>query len=149
MAGKRSDEVGVSITVLSVTSMRTGRPFALASDEIEIDCGPLDEEADTVLATVLREAVTNMLRHSEAQNCTVQARMAQDVVRLQVTNDGMPSSAASHRKGGGLENLAMRLEAVGGKLSVSRHEGRFEVLATLATPAIPTPVTMAAERTEA
>ncbi len=107
---------------------------------VEINCGPLDERVDTVLATVLREAVTNMLRHSAAQNCTVEASTCIDAVRLQVTNDGVPSSAAAGRDGGGLENLALRLEAVGGKLSVSRHEGRFDVLATVPMPVTPTPV---------
>ena len=43
---------------------------------VEINCGPLDEAVDTVLATVLREAVTNMLRHSTAQNCSVEAGMS-------------------------------------------------------------------------
>jgi len=115
-------------TVLSLLST------ADIATRMEIDCGPLDESIDTVLATVLREAVTNMLRHSTARNCTIEASAARDVVRLRVTNDGVPSSAASHRKGGGLENLASRVEAVGGKLSVSRHDGRFDVLATVATP---------------
>jgi two-component system sensor histidine kinase DesK len=113
---------------------------------VEIDCGPLDERVDTVLATVLREAVTNMLRHSTAQNCTVEASRAHDAVRLQVTNDGAPPSAASHREGGGLENLDLRLAAVGGKLSVSRHDGRFDVLATVA---MPIPDNIAAEQTDA
>ena len=36
--------------------------------DIEIDCGALDEKIDTVLATILREAVTNLLRHSSAPN---------------------------------------------------------------------------------
>ncbi len=132
-----SKEAAAVLSLLSTAGIAT---------RVEIDCGPLEEKVDTVLATVLREAVTNMLRHSAAQNCTVQACTARDVVRLQVINDGVPSSAASSRKGGGLENLALRLEAVGGKLSVSLHDDRFDVLATVVTP---TPVDMAAKSTEA
>jgi two-component system sensor histidine kinase DesK len=99
---------------------------------VEINCGPLDEEVDTVLATVLRETVTNMLRHSTAQNCTVEACAAGDVVRLRVSNDGVPPAGSSRRDGGGLDNLASRLEAVGGTLTVKCHDGRFEALATAA-----------------
>jgi two-component system, NarL family, sensor histidine kinase DesK len=98
---------------------------------VEIKCGPLDEEADTVLATVLRETVTNMLRHSTAQNCTVEACATGDVVRLRVSNDGVPPAGASRRDGGGLDNLASRLAAVGGTLTVTCQDGRFEALATL------------------
>jgi two-component system sensor histidine kinase DesK len=101
---------------------------------VEVNCGPLDEEVDTVLATVLRETVTNMLRHSTAQNCTVEACTSGDVVRLRVGNDGVPPAGSSRRNGGGLDNLSSRLEAVGGSLAVTCHDGRFEVLATVAVP---------------
>jgi two-component system, NarL family, sensor histidine kinase DesK len=100
--------------------------------QVEINCGALDEDIDTVLATVLREAVTNMLRHSSAQKCTVAADVTEDVATLRVSNDGVPAAAASHRDGGGLDNLAQRLEAVGGNLTAgTAADGRFEVLATV------------------
>jgi two-component system sensor histidine kinase DesK len=115
--------------------------------EVTVDCGALDEQIDTVLATVLREAVTNILRHSTAQNCSVEASERGRVVRLRVTNDGLPPLPASHRDGGGLENLALRLEAVGGELSASvRDDGQFELLATVAAPAGAVPDALAARR---
>lgn len=106
---------------------------------VEINCGPLDEEIDTVLATVLRETVTNMLRHSTAQNCTVEACTTGDVVRLRVSNDGVLPAGSSRRNGGGLDNLASRLEAVGGTLTVNRHDCQFEVLATAGGPNLAVP----------
>ena len=106
---------------------------------VEINCGPLDEEVDTVLATVLRETVTNMLRHSTAQSCTVEACTTGNVVRLRVSNDGVPPAGSSRREGGGLDNLASRLEAVGGRLTVKCHDGQFEVLATAADRTWPRP----------
>jgi two-component system, NarL family, sensor histidine kinase DesK len=55
---------------------------------------------------------------------------------LSVTNDGVLQAAATHRAGGGLENLASRLEAVGGTLSTTvRGDGRFRVLAEIAIKA--------------
>jgi two-component system sensor histidine kinase DesK len=119
-----------SVTSLLATAGIAGR--------VDIDCESLDEATDTVLATVLREAVTNLLRHSAARNCAIEAALTGDEVRLRVTNDGVPQTAGSHRDGGGLENLALRLEAVGGTLAagVSR-DGRFEVLATVPGPAAP------------
>jgi two-component system, NarL family, sensor histidine kinase DesK len=98
--------------------------------QVEIDCGALDERVDTVLATVLREAVTNMLRHSGAQNCNINASQADNIIRLRVANDGVLRSAAAGRRGGGLENLAARLEAVGGSLTAKvRGDGWFDLLA--------------------
>jgi two-component system sensor histidine kinase DesK len=99
--------------------------------DIEMDCGALDEKVDTVLATVLREAVTNLLRHSSARTCRLAASQAGECVTLVVANDGAPRSGVPHRDGGGLENLAARLEAVGGTLTIESHNGSFGLLATV------------------
>lgn len=97
---------------------------------VEITCGALDEQFDTVLATVLREAVTNILRHSTARNCVIEAEIGDDAIRLLVSNDGVPRSAASGRRGGGLENLRTRLDAIGGRLTVKvPGNGWFKLLA--------------------
>lgn len=97
--------------------------------EVEITREELDEDLDTVLATVLRESVTNILRHSSAQNCTIEAQVAGETVRLLVTNDGVPAGAAPAHQGRGLENLTARLTAVGGRLTTEVHDGWFRVLA--------------------
>jgi two-component system sensor histidine kinase DesK len=102
---------------------------------IEISCGPLEEQADTVLATVVRESVTNMLRHSNARTCSVEAHLTDDVVRLRIRNDGIERGATTSRRNGGLENLAARLHAIGGQLTATIHDGQFDLLAE--APATP------------
>jgi len=97
---------------------------------VEINCGALDEQVDTALATVLREAVTNMLRHSTVRNCVVEANISEESIRLLVSNDGVPRGARSGRLGGGLENLRTRMEAIGGTLTADvPGDGWFTVLA--------------------
>jgi two-component system, NarL family, sensor histidine kinase DesK len=98
--------------------------------QVAIDCTGLAEKTDTVLATVLREAVTNMLRHSTARHCDIEAGIVEDTIRLLVSNDGVPGPAATGRVGGGIENLSTRLASIGGNLTARiRDDGRFEVLA--------------------
>jgi two-component system sensor histidine kinase DesK len=99
--------------------------------DIEIDCGALDERIDTVLATVLREAVTNLLRHSSARTCRLAASRAGECVTLVVANDGAPRSGGPHGDGDGLENLAARLKAVGGTLTIESRNGSFGLLAAV------------------
>jgi two-component system sensor histidine kinase DesK len=96
---------------------------------VDIACGALDERVDTVLATVLREGVTNMLRHSAPRNCVIEAELDADTVRLLVTNDGVPRSAVPGRCGG-LDNLRARVQAIGGELSADvSGDGWYKVLA--------------------
>lgn len=103
------------------------------SARVEINCGPLDETVDTVLATIVREAVTNMLRHSAAQNCLVRAGHVGETIRLQVVNDGAPQLTAVNSHHGGLENLAARLEAIGGRMTTKIRDGQFELTAEVPT----------------
>jgi two-component system, NarL family, sensor histidine kinase DesK len=100
---------------------------------VEISCGPLDERVDTVLATVVRESVTNMLRHSQPRVCSIEARQAGELIALRIINDGVPRNAATGRPGGGLENLAARLAVIGGQLTVSIRDGQFDLLAQTPT----------------
>jgi two-component system sensor histidine kinase DesK len=97
--------------------------------QVEINCGAIDEHVDTVLATVLREAVTNMLRHSAAQNCWIEAGQCADMVRLRVANDGAPRVMGSDNHRGGLDNLTTRLEAIGGRMTVKLSDGQFDLRA--------------------
>jgi len=111
----------------SVASLLTS---AGISSRVHIACGALDERVDTVLATVLREGVTNMLRHATPRSCVIEASVAADTVCLRVSNDGVPRSAPANRCGGGVDNLRARLEAIGGELNVEvSGDGWYKVLA--------------------
>jgi two-component system, NarL family, sensor histidine kinase DesK len=101
---------------------------------VAIDCDGLDERIDSVLATVLREAVANMLVHSAARHCTIKVSVTSgaaagcEAIRLRIANDGVSRSARPVRRSGGLENLSSRLAAVGGSLTAQvRADGWFEV----------------------
>ncbi|WP_433550354.1 sensor histidine kinase [Micromonospora zamorensis] len=103
---------------------------------VEVNCGVLPDKVDSVLAMLLRELTTNILRHSSARNCWITVEQSDEHVTLSVANDGVPRTATTYRDGGGLENLAFRLQAVGGTLSASVcTDGRFHVLAEVAVKA--------------
>ncbi|QMU78124.1 two-component sensor histidine kinase [Streptacidiphilus sp. PB12-B1b] len=89
--------------------------------------GPID----TVLATVLREAVTNLLRHSKAERCRISCLGEEDRILLTIANDGLvPGSRASgtDRDGNGLANLTVRLTEIGGWLTWGVDEAGWFVL---------------------
>ena len=99
--------------------------------DIEIDCGGLDDKVDTVLATVLREGVTNLLRHSAARTCRVTASQAGESVTLLIANDGASKPEIDCRDGVGLENLEARLAAIGGTLTAEFQDGTFCLFAAV------------------
>jgi two-component system sensor histidine kinase DesK len=93
--------------------------------------------AAAVLVPCVREAVTNILKHSSASYCTL--RLTADGtgrLRLLICNDGGDKDdsaplAAAGRAGNGLCNLAARLEAAGGHLTATAEDGTFSLAAEL------------------
>ncbi|GAA1433902.1 hypothetical protein GCM10009616_26970 [Microlunatus lacustris] len=84
-------------------------------------------DAAAALAWTLREAVTNVIRHSRAGECFI-TLAAEDPVRLVVTNDGAPPEPArAGDRGSGLVGMAERLAAVDGQLVRHHTGGRFTV----------------------
>lgn len=100
-----------------------GARTALAAAGVlaDLSAEPVDdlpEEAESALAWSLREAVTNVVRHSGARRCTVTLTGRQTLrgryVELTVSDDGAGGPAVP---GNGLTGLTERLEAVGGTLT--------------------------------
>src|SRR3984957_2222088 len=103
---------------------------ACITPQVAIDCGVLDDEVDAVLAIVLREAVTNVLRHSSARNCAIVANQEDKMITLKVINDGVSQPVKPGTGGHGLHNLARRLEVIGGELNTgTSHDDQFSLLA--------------------
>ncbi|SEB31136.1 two-component system, NarL family, sensor histidine kinase DesK [Streptomyces misionensis] len=132
-----------SLSLLNeLSSARSVLSVAGIEAHVRIDYDRLSAEADTELATVLREGVTNVMRHSEASRCRIEATQRDGVVRLCIANDGVPAKENSGRRGGsrggsGLQNLTERMTAVGGRLTAGVDEdGWFRLVAETA-PAPP------------
>lgn len=105
---------------------------ACITPQVAIDCGVLDDEVDAVLAIVLREAVTNVLRHSAARNCAIVANQEDKMITLKVINDGVSQPVKPGAGGHGLHNMARRLEVMGGELNTGgSHDDQFSLLATV------------------
>ncbi|MFI6943035.1 sensor histidine kinase [Streptomyces sp. NPDC050418] len=83
-----------------------------------------------LLAWVVREAVTNVVRHSGATTCRIDLAGTADSTRLTVTDNGRGEGAGS--PGSGLRGLKERLAQAGGSLESGPEEkGGFRVVVTL------------------
>jgi two-component system sensor histidine kinase DesK len=99
--------------------------LSAAGIKIHVDtdlCVP-PEHAQEVLAWAVREATTNVLRHSEARTCSIALRTGDGGVWLEVCNDGAREASG---QGSGLAGLAVRAEAVSGSVRAEpAGSGRF------------------------
>jgi two-component system sensor histidine kinase DesK len=92
---------------------------------------PLPDEIESAIAWAVREATTNVVRHSGARTCAIRLSTANGQVALQVDDDGARADGGS-RNGAGLAGLAERARRLHGTLEAGgRAEGGFRVMLTL------------------
>jgi len=81
----------------------------------------LKPEFDAVLGSVVREGVTNVLRHSGAGHCWITIKESHQVISLEIKDDGKCASDIAF--GSGLSGLSERLRSIGGTLATSAGSG--------------------------
>jgi two-component system sensor histidine kinase DesK len=121
---------GDRVTLNLATEVATARAsLAAAGIRTEIEVEPTGLEVD-VLAPVLREAVTNTLRHSRARRCLIRLTQGDGASTLVVSNDGVVTVAGGE-PGRGLVNISERLHAVQGTLNTRIDGDEFTLTAVV------------------
>ena len=134
LADVRSVASGYRDLSLAEESRSARSVLAAADVAVNLAVDQLDVPAPiaTVLATVLREGVTNVLRHSKAEHVDIRVRQDGDEVTIAVVNDGVPDEPVEQGTGSGLHNLSGRVATLGGVLAAGvGADGRFELAATI------------------
>jgi two-component system, NarL family, sensor histidine kinase DesK len=107
--------------------------IAAAGIECRVDSADaeLPAEVESVLAWAVREASTNVVRHSGARACAITLARDAGAVSLQVDDDGGRARTGAGR-GTGLAGLAERAQRLHGRLDAgARPEGGFRLRLTL------------------
>jgi signal transduction histidine kinase len=84
--------------------------------------GRLPEQVEGAAYFVASEALANAAKHSHASEVRLAASRVEDVLVIEVVDDGIGGAAAGG--GSGLRGLGDRVEALGGRLTVSSPPGR-------------------------
>ena len=125
---------GDRLSFTIATEVSTARQSLAAADvRADIDVDP-DMDPDLpdldALAAVLREAVTNVLRHSRATHCRIRLTETGESIALVVANDGV-TPATGGEPGRGLANMSERLHAVRGSLNTRIDGEEFTLTAVV------------------
>jgi len=108
----------------------------LAAAGIAYWCGAapaaLPAATESALAWVVREGVTNVIRHSGATRCTIHIMRDAETVTLDVVDDGRGAACLETGTGSGLRGLVERVAAQGGDfMAGSDAAGGFRLCARL------------------
>lgn len=81
----------------------------------------LTPEVEAVCAWIVREGMTNVVKHSGATRCRLRIEQVEGGVSVTVADDGRGGTGTG--RGAGLRGLGERIGAAGGQLLVQPHDG--------------------------
>jgi two-component system sensor histidine kinase DesK len=99
---------------------RSALEAAGISVEEHTDSAEISIAQERILGLVLRESVTNVIRHAQATRCELSFRQVGDSLRLLVKDNGR---GGVHREGLGMRSIQVRVEALGGNAVWDGHKG--------------------------
>ncbi|GAA1487790.1 sensor histidine kinase [Brachybacterium sacelli] len=113
---RAATEIASARTVLATVGIQAVVPTALP---------PLSDDRAELFGYVIREGVTNMVRHSRASRASI--TVAEDAVSIADDGVGIPEGAARS----GLRGLEARVAVAGGRLETTSDEQGTRVTATM------------------
>jgi signal transduction histidine kinase/ligand-binding sensor domain-containing protein len=85
---------------------------------------PLPPEMRHSIFLVVKEALTNSLKHSGAREVRVQAKVVDDDLEIVVQDDGKGFDPRGPSRGNGLGNMRRRAQAMGGSVAIESRPGQ-------------------------
>jgi two-component system, NarL family, sensor histidine kinase DesK len=137
----------LAVEVITARAALVSAGIAVEDDpDLILASGTFDPDAEAALAWCLREAVTNVVRHSGAKHCHISLISKPDTVTLVVSDDGRGHAQSAGQEAGaglapgplaatagtGLRGMSERISAAGGSLQL-RPDARpgFCLIATV------------------
>ncbi len=84
----------------------------------------IDEESALTVYRVVQEAITNVVRHSEARQCRIMLQADEVKISIVIEDDGEGLASGTQIWRGGLLGMTERVEMIEGSLAVASNNGR-------------------------
>ncbi len=102
--------------VVALASQARKSPLPIDVDGDGVGRYPPEVEAAVYFCAL--EALQNVAKYARARNAVIHLAQEEDGLRFEISDDGSGFDPASTPRGSGLQNMADRLEAIGGRLEV-------------------------------
>ena len=113
----RETIAGIRLAGLEAELANARLSLLSADIQLHYQLAPIElaPEVETVLALAVREAVTNIIRHSNARQVEIELASNRNNLQLQISDDGKKALVTP---GHGLTGMRERLELLGGRLEI-------------------------------
>ncbi len=121
------DDLGLVATLRWYLDQQAQRSTFSVHLMADLKTGRLSPEIEITCFRIVQEAVTNILRHARAQHIHVVVQQENDMLQLQIWNDGEPfdvedaRSRALHGRSVGITGMQERAQLMGGRVEITSH----------------------------
>jgi len=129
LADVRQAVSGMNTTTIEAEVNRAEQVLGAAGIEFSIlgTLPKVSKHQDKVLGLAIREAVTNIVRHSKAKNAELSFVQSKDGLDISIRDNGI---GGSYTLGAGLTGLKRRIENLGGSVDIDISKGAHIKLST-------------------
>ena len=117
------DDLGLVNALIALSSRLTRQSGIPIERTLATDLPPLSEELELVIYRIAQEALTNVLRHSEATRCQLALEMSNGRIVLTVSDNGRGISRSAGNGTIGIEGMRERALLVDGVLAIDSAPG--------------------------
>lgn len=118
----RIHEIGLGETIRDLADS-AGVPVEVRFDPAVLPPGLLEPEQEVGAYRIVQEAVGNAARHSGAARIWIDAEVSDELIRLEVGDDGVGFDQSTRSRGLGLEGMRERADILMGRLDVRSRPG--------------------------
>lgn len=122
------DDLGLVAALQWLIDERAGKNgLTIHLQDDDLESVRLPHEIENVLYRIIQEALTNIIRHAQAEHAWVELTRDGEIVRIAIRDDGVgfdPQEAAERPEGGvGLLGMRERIELIGGTFRLQSAPG--------------------------
>ncbi len=121
------DDLGLVNALIALCSRIDEQGTLAVRRDLATDLPALSPETELVIYRVAQEALTNTLRHADANTAHLSLR-ADDELTLTVSDDGSGLPADGSREGVGIAGMQERALLIGGRLAIESKSGEGTVV---------------------
>ncbi|MEO6232310.1 MAG: response regulator [Ferruginibacter sp.] len=117
-----------------VRNILVGKSIDISTNLSTLDEGKLSDNLKLTLYRIIQEQVNNILKHADASAIKINIKANNDIVTLNVEDNGKGFDPLAQRKGVGITNINSRAELFNGKVKIDSAPGKgCRLLVTLFT----------------
>ena len=125
------DDLGLIPALAALCERFAAHTEARIQPELRRDLPSLSAEAELVIYRVAQESLTNVMRHADATHVSVSLRSDEDVVTLEVADDGVGAPDDAGDVPGGVRFMRERAVAIGAHVRLESGAGGTRVVLTV------------------